>query len=75
MINPDIDNVQDNILPENAVAYYAVSPTGQYLQFPERAEYQTVIEEDGKPVIARFRTLDDGPTDVASCFIIVAVNE
>ena len=73
--NPDIDNVPDNILPENAVAYYAVSPTGQYLQFPERAEYQTVIEEDGKPVIARFRTLDDGPTDVASCFIIVAVNE
>lgn len=73
--NPDIDNVPDNILPENAVAYYAVAPTGQYLQFPERAEYQTVIEEDGKPVIARFRTLDDGPTDVASCFIIVAVNE
>ena len=73
--NPDIDNVPDNILPENAVAYYAVSPTGQYLEFPERAEYQTVIEEDGKPVIARFRSLDNGPTDVASCFIIVAVNE
>lgn len=73
--NPDIDNVPDNILPENAVAYYAVAPTGQYLQFPERAEYQTVIEEDGKPVIARFRSLDNGPTDVASCFIIVAVNE
>lgn len=73
--NPDTDNVPDNILPENAVAYYAVSPTGQYLEFPERAEYQTVIEEDGKPVIARFRSLDNGPTDVASCFIIVAVNE
>lgn len=73
--NPDIDNVPDNILPENAVAYYAVSPTGQYLQFPATAEYQTVIEEDGKPVIARFRSLDNGPTDVASCFIIVAVNE
>ena len=73
--NPDIDNVPDNILPENAVAYYAVAPTGQYLEFPATAEYQTVIEEEGKPVIARFRSLDDGPTDVASCFIIVAVNE
>ena len=75
VINPAIDNVPDNILPENAVAYYAVSPAGKYLDFPNGHEYQTIIEEDGKPVIARFRTLDDGPTDVANCFIIVAVNE
>ena len=73
--NPDINNVPDNILPENTVAYYAVSPAGKYLDFPNGHEYQTIIEEDNKPVIARFRTLDDGPTDVANCFIIVAVNE
>ena len=75
VINPSFDNIPDNILPENAVAYYAVSPAGKYLDFPNGHEYQTIIEEDGKPVIARFRTLDDGPTDVANCFIIVAVNE